>query len=793
MIHLNHKRKLFLSTLISMPLISASTINISYAKANTTFNNSITSTAAADPQIPAISDTVLNFSVNVLLPKTWTISSTVTYTLQGQKSDGSWSNVFGDGSQSNTSVTLSTTNPTRISVVVPQFSTSNFKHYRLLFMTPTYQMAGTIPLNFTVSGSNYSNNGSLPGNTYKLHWSDSGPVPADLVGSPSNAINKPTHPPKIQINPQTKQKQIYVWNDRTQSYQAFFIRGMDYEPTPVGQPFTDGSINANTAQGETVYLANFNKTGGGQICQPLPSGPFGSPNQSYCFDTDMTGFMHQYLNNTALKGADKPNQLLIQMWNRDLSLMQAMGVNTIRIYHIDPLVRNMTTFLNLAHSYGIYVIMPAPEPNSSQTYNNSPLTGKLLNWSQMTSTKNGQPWSALMQLSLAKYAGNPDILAWAVGNETFADTNADAAKVVRLLARTIKQYDPNILVTITNQDHYASVSDWQKYWNVFAKSDGSGSYIDFYSVNTYRGMGPKPQDFNLSALDTFFNTYNSMPEKIKLPLFISEWGKYDTYDWGSFANLWGYDLFWRKILLTAQKMNILGAAYFEFSDEPVVKNLTNQHYMGVVSYKLGDGYSTNPMTADTVVLKTSQYEGVKSGNDGIDQQYPKINVGIFDSFIGDNTHKACYLDGTCWLNVMDPAFDQSNPIPNISYCAYSESPSPEAMNDRCMKLDVKAQSVSAYKINITHPQGETIKLVSLNGSILKANADGSYTATSTGALTITLDNANALIGYSTLDGINTNPPSGSNNTLLSTNFNGGIVTSYDQSAGEVNIALPPTS
>ncbi|WP_108650530.1 glycoside hydrolase family 2 TIM barrel-domain containing protein [Dongshaea marina] len=432
----------------------------------------------SDVTIPKIDAIVSNFSIQVQLPSSWKLDqkqNPITYTLQGEK-NGSWSNIFGTGAQANTQITLpvvgGSASPKSVHVVVPKFSTAGYSDYRLLFMVKVstdhhYQMLGTIPL----QSGQVSNNGSVAGNIYTLEWQNGAPQQLNPTGG-INALTTSTHPPKIAVDPQTKHKILMVWSETKGDYEPFFIRGMDYEPTPVGQLNESGS--PITAPGESVHLADFNQTGGGQICSSLVGGPFGTPNKSYCFDSDMTGPMHQYLNNTSLAGAAEHNALLKQRWERDFKMMKAMGVNTIRIYHIDPLVRNMTDFLNLAHSYGIYTIMPAPAPNPSQTFEGSPLTGHLLSWEQMREPNSGQPWSALMQLELAKYAANSDILAWTVGNETEADepTNPvakSAAKVEWTLAKTIKQFDPNLLVTSTNQDHYNSVDNFKSYYDVFKK------------------------------------------------------------------------------------------------------------------------------------------------------------------------------------------------------------------------------------------------------------------------------------------------------------------------------------
>jgi hypothetical protein len=747
-------------------------------------SNAITTDSVApytNVKIPHIDSIVYNFSIYVKPYSGWKATDVITYTLQGyNKTSKDWQNVFGIGPQSNTLLEFSDSEPVKINVLVPRFD-DNLVKYRLQFM----QSNGTNPLQFgfvPLKTATVDNNGSIPGNTYTLSFQQGAPGNLTPNGVAANAISRPTHPPKLDtltVNGQIR-KVFYVWNQGSSHYEPFFVRGIDYESTPVGQLWVDGQ--PDTANGETVFLADFNKSGGGQICRTLSNGPYGT-SVSYCFDTDLNGQMHQYLNNTSLGAfADTANKLLKARWERDIKVMQAMGVNTIRIYHHDAMVRNMTDFLDLAYQYGIFVIMPAPAPNGSQLFSTSPKTGRLQTYSEMTKPGNsGQAWTALMQLMLAKYGAHPAILAWAVGNETGADNPTSpqpaAAEIEWILAKTIKNFDSRILVTATNQDHYNTTKNFKAYYNLFLESStGTDTYLDFYSINSYRGIAPN--QLQLTGMETLLDILDSLQPPYDLPLLISEWGKNDNYSFEGIDNQFGFSRLWRMVL--QRKSNLLGVAYFEFSDEPIAKNLEGQHYMGVVAYSLRKDFKADGIVQiDSLIPKFKNYNGIlnKINNDTV-QYYPAVKMaGVFDAFIGDNTNPL----------VQDPDITT---VPNIGYCAFSQSKEPWSINQKCLTVDAQVNNVPPYKIKVTHGDNDNITEIQLNGTIVKKNSKQN----TSGIILIKLKSKTGETGLVQL-GFNApgDIPVSSMNTLLTNNVDSPPTVSWKNNNGCISISLPPVS
>lgn len=760
----------------------------------------------SDVKIPPIETVVENFSIYVKLPNNWNVPEPyeVVYQLEGWDSKSEkWIQIFGTGPEGHAAIDLPVPAGTpkvaqsvRLDVVVPKFSANTaIVKYRLLFgvnvkkgENPYYHNLGAIALKYKSSDGDhksFDNSGSLPGHTFTLSWANQNQI-YDLFPDSGgvDALKLPTHPPKLIV--EGDKHALMVWSDKDKKYKRFFVRGMAYEVTPVGQlmpstvtpdiPTCETPFPKNT---ECLYLAEFNKMHGGQICEPLPGGPYGTQHQSYCFDTDLTGKMHSYLNNATLKGTSKPNALLEKLWDRDFKMLHAMGVNVIRIYHIDALVRNMTGFLDMAHERGIYVIMPAPAEAGTQTFSSSPSTGLLPDWSQMQNSKNGMPWSALMQLALARYAAHPAILAWAVGNETNADNgNLHAAKVEWVLAKTIKKLSDKILVTSTNQDHYNDQSNFKKYYEVFQKyTKGTESYLDFYSINSYRGVAPN--QLKVSALQTLFNIHGKLESPYDLPLLISEWGKYDTYDWGAFDNQWGIARMWRMILTTSS--DVLGLSYFEFSDEPIAKvSQKTQLYMGVVAFALPQDFKKGgAMAIDEIRPKFKDYKGIAVPKDTATyQNYPAVRqAGIFDSFIGDNKNTL----------TRDAAIAQ---VPNISYCAFRMSTAPWHINKKCLKLDVKPKNTqSPFEIVVTPAGNETIASMEFNGKSYKSAGS----LTKTGILTVKVEGTNGGSAFVSagFDELGSKPAT-NDNTLLYRGFKNDAPPSFNWSGkSKLTIALPP--
>ncbi|UNI19913.1 Glycolipid anchored surface protein 4 precursor [Purpureocillium takamizusanense] len=200
---------------------------------------------------------------------------------------------------------------------------------------------------------------------------------------------------------------------------------------------------------------------------------------------------------------------------RDAALMQVIGVNTIRVYNLDPYI-NHDECASIFNAAGIYMIIDV----------NSPLVGEAIT--------SFEPWTSYYAAYLnhtfavvEAFSNYPNTLLYFSGNEVI--NNLDSAKDVppylRAVTRDIKNYiKKNIKRAIPVGYSAADVRDvlWDT-WNYMQCAekgeDDDMSRVDIFALNSYSWCGPK------ATYES--STFKELTDKFKatsVPVFFSEYG-----------------------------------------------------------------------------------------------------------------------------------------------------------------------------------------------------------------------------------------------------------------------------
>jgi len=247
----------------------------------------------------------------------------------------------------------------------------------------------------------------------------------------------------------------------------FFIKGISYMPTKVGQSPDDGTLQDWMQEDDSHD---------GNITAPYES------------------WVDKYGDNK--RHPDEPTV-------GDFQLMKEMGVNTLRIYYQPKMVVDKPFLEKMYQGYGFKVAMS----NFLGKY----AIGSGATWTEGTDYENPVHQKNMMDYvrnMVMEFKDEPYILMWILGNEnnygvaSNADKKPEAYyKFVNDVAKMIKSIDPNHPVAICNGD------------TLFL--DKFGKYapdVDAYGANVYRG--------NYG----FGSFWDEVAELAGKPAFITEYG-----------------------------------------------------------------------------------------------------------------------------------------------------------------------------------------------------------------------------------------------------------------------------
>ncbi|KAI1432145.1 glycolipid anchored surface protein [Xylaria sp. CBS 124048] len=199
---------------------------------------------------------------------------------------------------------------------------------------------------------------------------------------------------------------------------------------------------------------------------------------------------------------------------RDAALMQMMGINTIRVYNLDPDL-NHDECASIFNAAGMYMLIDV----------NSPLVGESLT--------SFEPWTSYYEAYVNRtfaivenFKNYPNLLAFFSGNEVINNvaTAADVPPYLRAVTRDLKNYiknhaDRKIPVGYSAADVRDVLEDT---WNYFQCSiegeEGDMSRADIFALNSYSWCGNS--NFHESSYDTLVQMFTTT----SVPVFYSEFG-----------------------------------------------------------------------------------------------------------------------------------------------------------------------------------------------------------------------------------------------------------------------------
>jgi len=166
---------------------------------------------------------------------------------------------------------------------------------------------------------------------------------------------------------------------------------------------------------------------------------------------------------------------------RDAALMQSLGVNTIRIYNLDPTI-NHDMCVSIFNSVGIYMLIDV----------NSPLPNQSLNPGDLTSSYSSTYLNHIFAVVEA-FKGYPNTLGFFGGNEVM-NTPALGQTVppyLRAVTRDLKDYiaknSPRMIpVGYSAADVAEILTDSWAYLSCDINGDSTDpSRSDFFGLNSY--------------------------------------------------------------------------------------------------------------------------------------------------------------------------------------------------------------------------------------------------------------------------------------------------------------------
>jgi hypothetical protein len=412
---------------------------------------------------------------------------------------------------------------------------------------------------------------------------------------------QPEGPPYHKYDVIVKDRKIYVEG------KEFFVKAMAYQPAPLGI--------------KTMKESGY---GGGGFCSAKKTifGEF----KSACFGSDFYDGVTAENNRippgpSLASGVPKPWWL--DVWKRDFEKMKDLGVNTLRVYNMNPITKYFLNlypeefsdapdperaamhlpFLNLAQQYGFKVIVPILQDESF-------LLGK-----------DSKTLDKYIESQVRELGGHPALLMWVTGNEMQVDAREELLQLVNDKMNVIRKRMMAVHGRRLPVTH--AVVDLPTSYEYLAQN----LQVDVFTANAgYRDVQLNP----LWIGDEKFPGWSNLSKTYDVPLFVGEIGMHQDAEEITNARPYWFNQQWKQIVDHIDD-GCVGAAFFEYSDE--IQKDGKQSTMGAVRLveKLAGDKSSldaNYFTPDDVQEKKWIYQAIKQGIPGTYQPF-HMNADVF--------------------------------------------------------------------------------------------------------------------------------------------------------------------
>ncbi|KAL1645162.1 Glycolipid anchored surface protein 4 precursor [Diplodia intermedia] len=200
---------------------------------------------------------------------------------------------------------------------------------------------------------------------------------------------------------------------------------------------------------------------------------------------------------------------------RDAAIMQQLGINTIRVYNVDP-DGDHDQCASIFNYVGIYMMLDV----------NSPLAGESIDRSQPANSYNADYLERVFKMVDA-FKNYPNTLAFFGANEIINDVDSSEKNppYIRAVQRDLKQYIKNNADrTIPVGYSAAQVQDvlqdtWEYLQCAIDGNDDDMSRADFFGLNSYSWCGGDAT-FSSSGYSDLVDMFKNS----SIPVFFSEYG-----------------------------------------------------------------------------------------------------------------------------------------------------------------------------------------------------------------------------------------------------------------------------